>query len=178
MTLDMVMANNSTEMRNKFRTFYTLFIFIIGILFPSFISVSSSDIGGVFVSEQRKELRCLEEALAYEAFGEPIVGIKAVLSVIVNRKNKHKQSFCEVIRKPMQFSFRNAHHKSEDLPMDMFHKHQKYWTIKEFAYKAYMGNFQITMPPDTIYFAAKGKVVHWNRGKIPVITIGRHSFYN
>ena len=54
-----------------------------------------------------EEVQCVQQALWHEARGESKEGIKAVLSVIVNRtKSKHyPDTFCEVIHEPKQFSY-------------------------------------------------------------------------
>lgn len=174
-----------------FRNFLRPFLFCFLISIPSSFSIpakgrESSGVvllnapegfGHLHLEEQQKELRCIKEALAYEAFGEPIEGIEAVLSVIVNRKNKTKQTFCQVIRKPKQFSYRNSYSKDEYLPMERFKSHEKYASIVTLAHSAYVGNFRTTLPPETLYFIGKSKKVHWNKHKMPVVVIGGHSFY-
>ena len=169
------------QRKNNLLKFLVAFCFSFLVLFPAALDVpvkSREHSGVVLYSEYEKEVRCIEEVLAYEAFGEPIKGIEAVLSVIVNRKNKSNETFCEVVRKTKQFSYRNLYSRDEDLPMDRFRKHKKYAVVKALAHSAYFGSFDTTLPPDTLYFISKNKKVYWNKHKNPVIVIGSHSFYN
>ena len=121
---------------------------------------------------------CLVEALVYEAFGEPLEGIEAVLSVIVNRKNITGKSFCSIIRQPWQFSFRNKHNDEVDLSLEKFRNHSKYKEIQYLAYQAYTGKFEITLPPNTIHFVGKNHKTDWIKKKTLVKIIGGHAFYN
>ena len=181
MTVMIKVMTMAPQLKSKLQISWLIFIFILGISFPSFLSIPSKgrESSGIVLhlEEQQKELRCIKEALAYEAFGEPVEGIEAVLSVIVNRKNKSRQTFCQVIRKPKQFSYRNLYSKNEDLPMDRFRRHEKYTIIAMLAHTAYLGSFETTLPPETLYFISKGKKVYWNILKKPVAVIGGHDFY-
>lgn len=168
------------QRKNNLLKFLAAFCFSFLVLFPAALDVpvKSREHSGIVTQSQETEVRCIEEALAYEAFGEPIKGIEAVLSVIVNRKNKSNETFCEVVRKTKQFSYRNLYSRDEDLPMDRFRKHKKYAVVKALAYSAYFGSFDTTLPPETLYFISKDKKVYWNKNKKPVIIIGGHAFYN
>jgi len=158
------------------------FLLIIGILSPSLLSipVKGRESGGIVVdtSEYRKELHCIVEALVYESFGEPFDGIEAVLSVIVNRKNATGESFCKIIRKPKQFSFRNKHPVEKDLSLKNFKGHPKYLKIQEIAHSALIGEFKITLPANATHFAGKNVKNSWIRRKKPIEIIGGHAFYN
>lgn len=56
-----------------------------------------------------KERQCLIEALTHEVRGQPLLGQKAVLDVINNRKNAKgfPDTFCGVVHSPKQYSYRN-----------------------------------------------------------------------
>lgn len=167
--------------RNHVVTALYLFLFIILISIPSFLSIptKSRESGGIVdVSEYRKELHCIVEALVYESFGEPFDGIEAVLSVIVNRKNATGKSFCKVIRKPKQFSFRNDHPVEKDLSLKNFKGHHKYLKIQEIAHNALIGEFKITLPASATHFAGKNVKNSWIRRKKLIKIIGGHAFYN
>ena len=78
-----------SQLKNKLQISWLIFTFILGISFPSFLSIPSKsrESGGIVVSEyHNKEFRCLVNTLYAEARSEPEEGIRAVMSVIYNRK--------------------------------------------------------------------------------------------
>jgi len=166
---------------NKFQKFLLPFLFVFLISFPSFISTKSSDIGGVFVSEQQKELRCLEAGLWHEARSEPEAGIRAVMSVIYNRKN-HKDypsSFCGVILQPKQFS---AFNNSKDMatkrlePLGSKDK-QVHNLVSYVAHQAVVGSFRPVLDRDVLFYAQTGVRNKWTERFTRVKVIHRHVFY-
>lgn len=141
---------------SKFQKFLSVFLFIILISLPSFISVTSSDIGGVFVSEQQKEFNCIVSGLWHESRGEPEAGIRAVMSVIYNRKN-HKDypdSFCGVILQPRQFS---AFNNNKGLatkalkPIGAKDK-QVYDVVSYIAHQSILGRFRPVLDRDVLWY--------------------------
>jgi spore germination cell wall hydrolase CwlJ-like protein len=54
-----------------------------------------------------KEIRCLTEAIYYEARGEPVAGAIAVKKVILNRvaDKRWPDNICDVVYQPKQFSY-------------------------------------------------------------------------
>lgn len=139
----------------KFQTSCAFFIFIAGISLPSFISVKSGDIGGVFVSEQQKELICLTNALFAESRGEPEAGIRAVMSVIYNRKlhKDYPDSFCGVILQPLQFSaFNNNKGLATKVLKPIGSKDkQAYDVVSYIAHQAILGKFRPILDRDVVY---------------------------
>ena len=103
------------QLKSKIAVFCSIFIFILGILFPSFLSIPSKsrESGGVLIGTSEyhnKEFRCLTNTLYAEARGEPEEGIRAVMSVIYNRKKAkgYPSTFCGVILQDKQFSAFNS----------------------------------------------------------------------
>jgi len=72
-----------------------------------------------------KEHQCIQEVLLAEAFGEPLEGIEAVLSVLYYRKldGRFGMNYCDVAHSSKQFSYRNHLKKGQ-----IFHKTKKDYT--------------------------------------------------
>lgn len=168
-------------MTNKSSIFLCTFLFVFLILFPSFISVKSSDIGGVFVSEQQEELTCLINTLFAEARSEPEAGIRAVMSVIYNRKN-HKDypdSFCGVILQHKQFSaFDNNKELAKKALKPIGSKDkQAHAVVSYVAHQAIMGRFEPILDRDVLWYANTKVQNQWTKSFNRVKVISRHSFY-
>lgn len=128
--------------------------------------------------QQSKDLACIVEALVYEAFTEPLEGVEAVMSVIVNRKNRDRSDFCSVIHKPYQFSYRNAYPIGHAISVAQFEKNRKLSKIKSIAKQAVSGTFRPTLPPSVLHYAHKRVKNKWTVSKEKHRTIGNHTFYN
>lgn len=168
-------------LRYKYRVFLTFFLFVFLILFPSFISTKSSNIGGVFVSErQQKELRCVEAGLWHEARSEPEAGIRAVMSVIYNRKN-HKDypsSFCGVILQPRQFS---AFDKNKGLAMKALKPigpkdKQAHDLVSYVAHQAILGRFEPVLDRGVLFYTNTGVKNQWTKRMKVVMIVKSHQF--
>ena len=166
---------------SKFQKFLSVFLFITLISFPSFISVSSGDIGGVFVSEDHKEFNCIRNALYVESRSEPEAGIRAVMSVIYNRKlhKDYPDSFCGVILQHRQFS---AFDNNKGLatkalkPVGPKDK-QAYDVVSYIAHQAILGRFRPVLDRDVLFYAQTGVKNRWTRRFTRVKVIHRHVFY-
>jgi len=77
--------------------------FVLGVLFLSFVFVTSSG------AKPTSELHCLSTAIFLEARGESILGQQLVAKAILNRvKNpSFPNSVCKVVFQPKQFSWYN-----------------------------------------------------------------------
>lgn len=171
--------------RKKLRNILAGFLIVFGIL----NALSAEDIDQSLVEQldyqhrldrkAKQEQECLVKTLWGEARGEPKQGIRAVLSVIHNRK-QHKNypgTYCEVVMQPKQFSYfnsnRNRHKKilakdSERATLDF---------IEELSTEAAVGKFKPTVPRDVLYYAVHTVENHWTRQKQVFKRIGRHVLY-
>lgn len=126
---------------------------------------------------EQQEIKCLKEALWHEARGEGEEGLKAVLTVIVNRKNHpdYPGTFCRVIRQPRQFSYLTEVKRLEPAPA----KEEKkiLAKIEQLAYDAVLGNFSRTLPAAVLWYHNSKVKPGWSRAKIQVKSIGQHKFY-
>jgi spore germination cell wall hydrolase CwlJ-like protein len=165
-------------------TLCSLFIFILGISFPSFLSIPSKsrESGGVVVSEYyNKELLCLKSVLWHEAGGEPEEGIRAVMSVIYNRKKAkgYPSTFCGVILQDKQFSAFNSDKSLATKPLKPIRELDKeaYRKVSSVAQEAVQGAFKPVLEEDVLHYAKTSVRNHWTRKFERVIVLGNHSFY-
>lgn len=133
--------------------------------------------------EQRhilQQYNCIRVALYHESRGEPTEGIRAVLSVIHNRK-KHKNypsTYCAVIKQPYQFSFYNTI-KHDRTPYSASEARVKA-TIEELAFEAAVGVFEPVLEGEYLFFhtVSLKKNLGWNSSSKAKVVIGNHIFIN
>ena len=172
------------QLKNKLGIFCSLFIFIFGISFPSFLSIPSKsrESGGVVVSEYyTKELLCLKSVLWHEARGEPEEGIRAVMSVIYNRKKAkgYPSTFCGVILQDKQFSAFNSDKSLATKPLKPIREIDKeaYRKVSSVAQEALLGTFKPILEPSVLHYAHVRVKNYWTSRMKVVIVHGRHVFY-
>jgi spore germination cell wall hydrolase CwlJ-like protein len=135
------------------------------------------------LAKQRQEIQCVRQALFFEARGESLQGIKAVASVIVNRKNSgaYPDSYCKVIHQDKQFSYvqeQMALRGSTSLPKTLNTQDMaKVQHINKIASEVVLEAFKPTLPASVMWYARKDIKNYWTKVKIKVVTIGQHSFY-
>jgi len=130
--------------------------------------------------EFTKETACLEEALWHEARGESDLGIKAVLSVIQNRKNSGSfpDSFCAVVHQKMQFSYRNAIPIGVNYkPIPKADKSSTAIFIRSLAVQAAEGNFDSLFPHDVLWYTTTKVNPAWTKSLTKVVTVDNHQFF-
>lgn len=169
----------------KFQKFLWLFLFIIGILSPSFLSVpiKGRESGGIVLGskEYDKEFLCLKNALWHEARSEPEEGIRAVMSVIYNRK-KHKNypnTFCKVILQDKQFSAFNSDKSlaTKALKPVGSKDKQAYDVVSYIAHQAILGAFEPVLDMDVLWYVKHNVNKPWMKRLKIYKKIGGHSFY-
>ena len=172
------------QLKNKLGIFCSLFIFILGISFPSFLSIPSKsrESGGIVVSEyHNKEFRCLVNTLYAEARSEPEEGIRAVMSVIYNRKKAkgYPNTFCGVILQDKQFSAFNSDKSLATKPLKPIRELDKeaYRKVSSVAQEAVQGAFKPVLDEDVLHYAHTKVKNKWTRKFERVIVLGNHSFY-
>ncbi len=168
----------------KLQISWLIFIFILGISFPSFLSIPSKsrESGGVVVSEyHNKELRCLVNTLYAEARGEPEEGIRAVMSVIYNRKKAkgYPNTFCGVILQDRQFSAFNSDKNLATKPLKPIRELDKeaYRKVSSVAQEAIQGAFKPVLDEDVLHYAHTKVKNHWTKKFERVKVIHQHVFY-
>lgn len=160
-----------------------LFCFLISIPSSLSVPVKGRESSGIVLhlEEQQKELRCIKAALWYESRSEPEEGIRAVMSVIYNRK-KHKNypdTFCGVILQSKQFS---AFNQDKGLaarglkPVRELDK-KAYAVVAYIAQEAVVGAFRPTVEPSVLWYTKTGLRNKWTIKKKVVIIVSSHQFY-
>ena len=165
-------------------TLCSLFIFILGISFPSLLSIPSKsrESGGVVLSEyHNKEFMCLANTLYAEARGEPEEGIRAVMSVIYNRKKAkgYPNTFCGVILQHKQFSAFNSDKSLATKPLKPIKELDKeaYRKVSSVAQEAVQGAFKPVLDEDVLHYAHTKVKNHWTKKFERVKVIHQHVFY-
>ena len=170
-------------MKNPIQNLILCALMCITLATPITLHVSSQAVPEVSPQEQHQIIQqytCIHTALYHETRGEPTEGIRAVLSVIQNRKN-HKDypsTYCGVIKQPYQFSFYNTikHDKTAYKASEAKVKA----TIASLAFEATQGTFKSILEPSVVmYHSVKMKysLPAWATKDKFVVTIHNHSFY-
>ena len=173
-----------SQLKSKLQISWLIFIFILGISFPSFLSIPSKsrESGGIVISEyHNKEFRCLVNTLYAEARSEPEEGIRAVMSVIYNRKKAkgYPNTFCGVILQDKQFSAFNEDKSLATKPLKPIRELDKeaYRKVSSVAQEAVQGAFTPVLDEDVLHYAHKRVKNSWTRKFERVKVIHQHVFY-
>ena len=175
----------ATQWKNNFQKILCLFLFIILISIPSFLSIStkSRESGGIVLDskEYTKELTCLINTLYAEARSEPEEGIRAVMSVIYNRKNhkNYPNTFCKVILQDKQFSAFNSNKSlaTKRLKPVKGPDEVAYAKVAGIAQEAVVGAFKPVLEPSVLWYTHIRVKNKWTRKFERVKVIASHSFY-
>lgn len=168
----------------KLQISWLLFIFILGISFPSFLSIPSKsrESGGIVIgtTQYKKEVQCLTEAAYHEAANQPEEGIRAVLQVIKNRKEAKgfPSSFCGVVQQPKQFSYRNDLHPGQMKPIKIKNSLDKE-VLERIHYLSKLtaqGILRNDLPEGTLYYVKVGVRTKWMNKMQRVAVIDKHVF--
>lgn len=119
------------------------------------------------------DVRCLAQAVYFEARGEPLDGQLAVAEVIINRatSGKYPTDYCAVVTQPAQFSF--VHHgriPTADESSDAWRR------AKAVAQIAQQDLWE-SKAADAMYFHATYVRPTWARQKTELAQIDTHIFY-
>ena len=163
--------------------FLAAFCFSFLVLFPAALDVpvKSREHSGIVTPNQESELLCLKSVLYHEARGEPEEGIRAVMSVIYNRKNsKHyPDTFCGVILQDKQFS---AFNEDKSLATKRLKPVREadiaaYTKVVGIAQEALLGTFKPVLDPSVMHYAHFRVKNHWTKKYKKVKVAGKHVFY-
>lgn len=128
------------------------------------------------------EAHCIREALYHEARGEGEEGMRAVMSVIYNRKEAKgfPSSYCKVIQQPLQFSYRNATQPGIHLEIKPVQPSDKaaYALASMIAQEAAVGLFKpLPELSDALWYHTKDVKPRWSKLMHKVRTISKHQFF-
>ena len=119
------------------------------------------------------DMKCLAQAVYFEARGEPIEGQLAVAEVVINRAKSdlYPADYCSVITQPAQFSF--VHHGRIPAADENSDAWQRAVAIAEIAQQ----NLWQSKAADALYFHATYVKPGWARRKVELAQIDTHIFY-
>lgn len=124
-------------------------------------------------TELSRDLRCLAEAIYFEARGEPLAGQLAVAQVIVNRTESalFPESYCGVVTQRGQFSFV----KGGRIPS--VNENSAAWRRAHAIARIAHGDLWESEVGDALFFHATYVRPNWASRKIARGTIDSHVFY-
>ena len=139
---------------------------------------SKSALDNIRIPKMNRELKCLSEALYFEARGEQIEGQIAVADVIINRKksNQFPSSICGVVsegahkRHACQFSY------NCDGKLELIYDKKTYTRIVKLSSMILNGAFSDVTNGATFFHASEVSP-SWSKKFIKTRKIGRHIFY-
>ncbi len=119
------------------------------------------------------DLRCLAQAIYFEARGEPIEGQLAVAEVVINRAKSglYPDNYCDVVTQPAQFSF--VRHGQIPTADESSAAWQRAEAIAEIAEQ----NLWRSKASGALYFHATYVRPSWARQKVELAQIDTHIFY-
>ena len=114
---------------------------------------------------------CMASMAYYEARGEGIDGMTAVMEVAMHRAEspRYPDDVCAVVKQNKQFSAFNAGYKME--------VNQELLDILPLAWKVYRKKID-NIPDDVLHYHAKSVSPKWATKGILVATIENHKFYS
>lgn len=124
-------------------------------------------------SDMSPDLKCLAQAVYFEARGEPIEGQLAVAEVVINRAKSglYPTNYCDVITQPAQFSFvRRGRIPVAD-------ESSAAWQRAEAVAEIAQQNLWQTKAADALYFHATYVNPSWAHQKVQLAQIETHIFY-
>ncbi len=126
-----------------------------------------------FDQDMSRELRCLAQAIYFEARGEPLAGQLAVGRVIVNRARSplFPDDYCSVVKQPAQFSFV----RSGRIPA--VRTNSVAWQRAQAIARIAHQELWDSEAQDALFFHATYARPGWARTKLARATIDSHIFY-
>ncbi len=139
---------------------------------------SNKALDSLRMPKMNRELKCLSEALYFEARGEQIEGQIAVADVIINRKNSNRfpSTICGVVsegshkRHACQFSY------NCDGKLELIYDRKTYRRIVKLSSIILNGAFSDVTKGATFFHASEVSP-GWSKKFKKTIKIGRHIFY-
>ncbi|MEK9894945.1 MAG: cell wall hydrolase [Burkholderiaceae bacterium] len=135
-------------------------------------------------SAKPSELRCLSEAIYFEARSEPFHGQLAVANVIVNRKNhvNYPQTICGVVYDGVYRRGKPVKHMCAfsywcDGKPERIRDRKAYHKAKEIASMA-LQNIFVSGVEKALYYHAEYVKPIWSIQRKRSVQIGKHIFYN
>ena len=160
------------------------FLFAFWFLLPSHLStpVKSNEYSGIVLDfhQQKKDLACLNEALYFESLNQSEEGMKAVITVILNRKQARgfPSSICGVVQQAQQFSYRDGIKTGvviKPQPKNSVDK-AALRRIQSLSRSVVQGTFKPNLPKDVLWYTKHDVKRKWMRDMTVVARIDSHKF--
>ena len=160
------------------------FLFAFWFLLPSHLStpVKSNEYSGIVLDfhQQSKDMACLTEVVYFEALNQSKEGMKAVLTVVLNRKQARgfPSSICGVVQQANQFSYRRGVGKGVVIkPQPVNHADKlALLKIQSLARSVVQGTFNPNLPKEVLWYTKHSVKKSWMRDMTVVARIDSHKF--
>lgn len=160
------------------------FLFAFWFLLPSHLStpVKSNEYSGIVLDfhQQKKDMACLTEVVYFEALNQSKEGMKAVLTVILNRKQARgfPSSICGVVQQANQFSYRRSVDNGVVIkPQPVNHADKlALLKIQSLARSVVQGTFKPNLPKEVLWYTKHSVKKPWMRDMTVVARIDSHKF--
>lgn len=130
--------------------------------------------------QQNKDMACIAEALYFEALNQSKEGMKAVLTVILNRKQAKgfPGSICGVVQQANQFSYRRGVKQGVVLKPQPKNSVDKaaLRRIQSLSRSVVQGTFKPNLPKDVLWYTKHGVKRKWMESMVIVARIDSHKF--
>lgn len=130
--------------------------------------------------QQSKDLDCLTEVVYFEALDQSKEGMKAVLTVVLNRKQARgfPSSICGVVQQASQFSYRRGVDNGVVIkPQPVNHADKlALLKIQSLARSVVHGTFKSNLPKNVLWYAKHSVKKPWMEGMTIVARIDSHKF--
>ena len=130
--------------------------------------------------QQSKDLACLTEVVYYEALNQSKEGMKAVLTVVLNRKQARgfPDSICGVVHQPKHFSYRNKVKPGVALKPQPKNPADKLalMKIQSLSRSVVQGTFKPNLPKEVLWYTKHAVKRPWMRDMTVVARIDSHKF--
>ena len=160
------------------------FLLAFWILPPSHLStpVKSNEYSGIVLDfhQQSKDMACIAEVLYFEALNQSKEGMKAVLTVVLNRKQAKgfPSSICGVVQQANQFSYRRSIGRGVVIkPQPVNHADKlALLKIQSLAHSVVQGTFKSNLPKNVLWYTKHDVKKPWMEGMTIVARIDSHKF--
>ena len=168
------------RIRNILQGFLLAFWFLL----PSHLStpVKANEYSGIVLDfhQQSKDMACLTEVVYFEALNQSKEGMKAVLTVVLNRKQARgfPSSICGVVQQANQFSYRRSVDNGvviKPQPKNSVDK-AALRRIQSLSRSVVQGTFKPNLPKDVLWYTKHGVKRKWMRDMTVVVRIDSHKF--
>lgn len=130
--------------------------------------------------QQSKDMACLTEVVYFESLNQSKEGMKAVLTVVLNRKQARgfPNSICGVVQQANQFSYRRGVKQGVVIKPQPKNSADKLALLKiqSLAHSVVQGTFKPNLPKNVLWYTKHSVKKSWMEGMTIVARIDSHKF--